>query len=133
MLIQELVGGDDANAELTSLRKNALNGSRAVGDKILNFIAIESVERPFFAREKSVLDNSEHETSQCERLLPKLPFLKIDDDPIPFVHRLFHRKGRMLLPHDMTEMRIGSKCRGLIEDRLAHGGAHRFACFVIPE
>src|SRR5438128_2210787 len=33
----------------------------------------------------------------------------------------------------MTEMRISSKCRGLVEDRLTHGGAHGFACFVIPK
>src|SRR5713226_8849305 len=133
MLVQELVGGNNADAELTGFREHTLNAATSIGGQVLDFVAIDGVERPFFTREESVLEDSKDETSHRERLVAQLPFVKIDDHPVPLVHRLLHRERRVLLSHDVAEMRIGGKRGGLVEDRLPHRGPHCLTCLVIAK
>jgi hypothetical protein len=66
----------------------------SVRDEVLYLVAIDGVVRPFLARKEGVLEDGKDEAAQRERLIPEFPFLEIDDDPMSFAHRLFHRERR---------------------------------------
>src|SRR5579863_2700065 len=86
VLIEKLVGRDDGYAELACFGENGLDAA-LVGDEVLNFVAVESEERPFRTGEKRVLQSRENQASQGEGLFSESALLKIDNDPVALVHR----------------------------------------------
>src|SRR5205823_5633675 len=85
ILVEELVCGDDGDAKLTGLGKYCLN-AHAVCDEVLDLIAVEGEEGPFLAGEERILDDSEKEASERERLGTELSFCEIHDHPLTLVH-----------------------------------------------
>ncbi len=132
VLIEKLVGRDDRDAKLASLGKDGFNAA-VVGDQILDLIAVEGKERPFIPGEKSVLERRENKAAQRKGLFSESSLFEIDNDPITLVHCFPDRKRRMLLPHDVAEVRVGGEGRCLIQDRLPHRRPHRFARLVIAQ
>lgn len=130
VLIQKLVGRYDRNSELSRFGEDGFNVA-LVRHEVLDFVAIESEERPLFAGEERVLQHRKHEASERERLLTETPLFEIHEDPISLVHRFAHREGRFGLPHDVPEPWVGGECRSLVKDGLSHHSPHRFAYLVI--
>src|SRR5579863_155042 len=131
MLVQELICGDDPDAELAGFGQHGFYSPVGVGDKVLDLVAIYRVERPFVASEERVLEHGEDKAAQGESLLAELSFLQIYNDPMTLVHRFLDRKRGTFLPHDVPEARIGGERRRLIQYRLPHRGPHRLARLVV--
>src|SRR5437879_705514 len=52
---------------------------------------------------------------------------------MPFIHCVRYRERRSLLPDDVAEVGVGGECRGFVEYRLPHRGAHGFAHLVVAK
>src|SRR5579864_2849180 len=123
ILVQELICRNHRYAKLAGFRKNGLNPA-AIGDKVLDFIAVEGEDRSLLTGEERVLDDGKEKAAQGNGLLSKLSLREVHDYPLALVHGVRHREGRTGLSDDVTEMRISSKCRGLVEQRLPHDRLH---------
>lgn len=132
VLIEELVCRRDRNPEFSAFAEHRLEPT-SEGDKILDFVAVKGEEVALCAGEQCGLEARKEQAAEGDGLRPEPPFVEVQNDPAPFIHRALERKRRALLAHDMAEARIPSEGRCLVEDGLPHRGAHRLSCRVVPE
>src|SRR5690348_6437854 len=106
ILVQELVGRDDAARELAGFRENGLDIA-PLCHEILDLVGIKGKEFTAPAREERVFDRGEEERTERRRLLPQSTFMEIEYDPPARIHRFEEGERRMRLPYNVTEVRIG--------------------------
>src|SRR5260370_41011424 len=98
---------------------------------MLDLMDEDREERSFLSREEGILDCSEDETSQRKGLVSKPTLREVDENPIPLIHCLLDREGRMRLPKDVAKVRIGYEGTDFIQHWLSHRRLHRVAHLVI--
>src|SRR6202034_2009922 len=88
---------------------------------------VPAKQRPALTRKQGVLELHDEERGEGDRVFSEQSFIEVQNHPVAPVHRLAEGKGRVLLPQNMAEARIGGKSRNLVEDRLAHDSLHGLA------
>src|SRR5439155_21798463 len=104
----------DADSELAGFAQDRIEAA-SIGHEVLNLIAVEGKELALLAGKQGILDHREKQASERRCFFAELPLIQIQDDPSATVHRIENRERRMPLADDVTEMRVGGKCRCFIE------------------
>ena len=129
ILFQELVGGNNGDAELARFGKQRIEPG-IVGDQVLNLVAVQREQLPAPAGEQRVLEFGQQQAAQRRGLLAQPSFVEVQDHPPAAVHGVEQRKRRALLAENVAEPLVGGKPRNLVEDGVAVDALHRFAASI---